>query len=198
MKNLIKTIYPLVIIAVFFGAALGMTYQLLEKKIDETIQKEENDALTAVLPQAAVFEKITNTGEPYYIGYDSQKNIAGYVFKKAKIGYGGPVVTLVGVKPDRSINSVFVLSAASETPGLGNKCTEKAWQSQFTNLTADKVPGSKADFSKYGLDIITGATITSMAVADNLKLAFEQLKAVAPVGIPGAMTNTNTQKGGTK
>jgi electron transport complex protein RnfG len=198
MKDILKTIYPLVILAVFFGAVLGLTFQLLEGKINETIQKEENDALKAVLPQAAEFEKVTNTASPYYIGYDSQKNIAGYVFKKDKIGYGGPVVTLIGVKPDRSINNVFILSAASETPGLGYKCTEKAWQAQFTNLTADKIPGSKADFDKYGLDVITGATITSMAVANNLTLAFEQLKKVAPVEVPGAETNTNALKGGVK
>ncbi|OHD55656.1 MAG: hypothetical protein A2Y33_13560 [Spirochaetes bacterium GWF1_51_8] len=197
MKNILKTVYPLIVISVFFAAALGLTYQMLEGKINDTVLKEEQDALKAVLAGAVTFDKVTNNGDPFYIGYDSQKQQIGYVFKKNKTGYGGPVVMLIGVKNDQTVDKVFVLAASSETPGLGYKCVEKTWLEQFAGLTRDKVPGSKADYVKYDLDVITGATITSMAVANNLKLAFEQLKLAAPV--PATNTNlAHTADGGAK
>lgn len=171
MKYYVKTILPLVVLAVFFGTALGTTYFFLSPKILETQKKEEAAALTKSLKAGKSFEKITNANRTLYKAYNEDKNLVGYVFKENKGGYGGPIVTLVGVSTNGAVDSIVITSADQETPGLGYKCMERKWQDQFSGVTVDRLPKDKAGFAATGIDVITGATITSMAVVKNINNA---------------------------
>lgn len=197
MKYYLKTIYPLIVIAVFFGLLLSLTYQWLSPKIKEAQAKEERSALSYVMPTADSFISNMIDGTVYYTATDTQGVTNGFIFKVGEIGYGGPVLTLVGLNVNQEVENIYVLNADQETPGLGYKCTSKAWQSQFAGLDESAVPQNKAGFDQPGLEAITGATITSMAVADNINIAFELFHQVyTPVSIlitNGGMTNgTNT------
>lgn len=82
-------------------------------------------------------------------------------------GYGGDVQIAVGISNEGEIINLKVVSAASETPGLGAKSTEPEFQAQFSGLSAL----SPLNFSKTGadrganeFDAISGATITTTAV----------------------------------
>ncbi len=171
----VKTIYPLVVIAVVVGLALGLAYTWMAPSIKKTQKNEEKKALSMVLSKAENFVLKTNGNNIYYQGVDSQGKTAGYVFKEGNIGYGGPVVTLIGIT-NNVVEAIFVLSADQETPGLGYKCTGRTWQKQFSGLPYDRVPKSKTDYAKYGLSAITGATYSSMAVANNIRDAFKSYK----------------------
>jgi electron transport complex protein RnfG len=174
MKYYLKTIFPLVAIAVFFSAMLGVSYYFLEPIITETQRREEQDALRMVLKEASEFSAVTNDAGFYYEALDSEGGILGYIFREVTIGYGGEVVTLVGITLEGTAEAIFVLNADKETPGLGYKITERAWQNQFSEISPDRIPLSKAQFDSYGFEAITGATISSVAVTKSIAQAFDR------------------------
>jgi electron transport complex protein RnfG len=157
-----------VVITVFFGFALALTFQVLSAKLDETDAREVQSALSSVMPSASKFTATTNGESVYYTAMDSSGATVGYVFKKGNTGYGGPVVTLIGVNLEGKVEGIRIVDASSETPGLGYKCMETPWQAQFAGLTLETTPRSKEGFTANGLNAITGSTFTSMAVANNI------------------------------
>ena len=92
----------------------------------------------------------------------------GYVIDATSpSGYGGDVQVALGITNEGEITAFTVISAASETPGLGAKSTEPEFQAQFSGLSAL----TPIAFSKTGanrdnneIDAISGATITTTAV----------------------------------
>jgi electron transport complex protein RnfG len=190
MKYFFKVIYPLVVIATCAGLAMGLTYQLLEKKLSEVRMSDEKNALTNAIGSASSFVLMTNSGSEYYIAYDATRNMIGYVFKEGNTGYGGNVEAVVGIT-NGAVDSVFILSMPAETPGLGTKAKEAAWLSQFKGLTASGIPASKEDFNNKGLDAVTGATLTSMAVAHDIRKSFERYYRILGQAAPDIITSSS-------
>lgn len=95
---------------------------------------------------------------------DEQGQIVGYAFVGEGNGYGGVVRVLVGVDEatDQVLN-VKILNHA-ETPGLGSRIEEEGFRSQFAGKTVDDPITVNQD-----IQIISGATISSRAVADAVR-----------------------------
>lgn len=172
MKYYIKIVLPLVIIASVLGFVLGLTYQFLEPKLQQAERNEELNALKKTLPLASFFNATNYDNINYYIAYDNNSNIIGYIFKTANSGYGGPVVCLISIT-NNALYNISIIDISKETPGLGTKANDPKWLSQFINITYDRIPRQKSDFQKYNLDCISGATLTSMAIAKNIYDAFK-------------------------
>ncbi len=187
MKDIFKTVYPLVVIAVLMGLLLGLTYQFLSPVIEATRVKNEQAALKFVMPAGKKFTLTTNQPWVYYRAEDAQGNLVGIVYKGENSGYGGAVPTLVGIGTNAHIDKIFILSADQETPGLGYNSLKRKWQDQYTDLTANQVPMSKSEFAANGIDALSGATITSLAVTKNLSDAFKCFAKVTS----GVQTSTN-------
>lgn len=114
------------------------------------------DAGTAVEIFAAY--KMTKDGE-----------VVGYCVEVGPTGFGGAVDTMVGISLDGTITGISVISASGETPGLGANCTSEDFQGQFADQPAD---GTVAVTKDGGSIVsITGATITSRAVAEGVNAA---------------------------
>ena len=62
--------------------------------------------------------------------------------------------------------ATLVVDAASQTPGLGQKCAEPEFTEQFIGKVAPFA--FKSEENPEGIDAVTGATITSQAVVDAL------------------------------
>lgn len=167
-----QTIYPLVVLAVVFGLLLGLAYKYMGPLIQATEIRQEQKALQSVVQGAERFLALSNAGRLYYQALDTENKTVGYIFKEAAIGYGGPIVTLIGIT-NGVVENIFILNADQETPGLGYKCMEKSWQKKFAGLRPDTVPADKSGFEKAGLSAITGATLTSVAVTRNVSEAFK-------------------------
>lgn len=172
MKDTVKTVYPLVVIAVVVGFFLGLTYQLLSPIIEATNKKNEQAALKFVMGNADHFITATNDGQIYYRAEDSQNTFIGIIYKGENVGYGGPVVTLVGIGTNDQVTKISILNADQETPGLGYNSLKRKWQDQYSGISSNQVPMSKAEFAANGIDALSGATITSMAVTKNIADAF--------------------------
>ena len=132
--------------------------------------------LQTLLPGATEF-----TVEPYD-GEDANiisvhKADTGYVIETNTYGYAGPITVLVGVNKDGKVTGIVVRDM-QETPGLGaNALTDADFLAQFLNKTgsfaigtagADAFSGAtgeEATGEEIYVDGITGATVTSKAVA---------------------------------
>ena len=100
---------------------------------------------------------------------------AGYCVEVGPTGFGGAVDTMVGIDSDGKVTGISVISASSETPGLGARSTEPEFQAQFAGQVGTEVAVAKDGGS---IDALTGATITSRAVSEGVvaaaKFAAEQ------------------------
>lgn len=98
--------------------------------------------------------------------------MVGYTFVAAKNGYSSNVKTMVGLKPDFSINKIKIIFQ-SETPGLGANSEKPEFQQQFSGKTLTDL---KVDKDGGSIKSLTGATITSRAVTNSINEGITILK----------------------
>lgn len=133
-------------------------------------------AFGTVMPEADRFEPATPDSS-VWLAFRGETRI-GSVIRVAKQGYGGPVPVTAGVDLEGRIVAIKVASAGEglkETPGLGLKATEPEFRNQFRGKTAAEIRLTR-DGGK--IQAITGATITSRAVADGLYEALEKYREI--------------------
>ncbi|MDE5983784.1 MAG: RnfABCDGE type electron transport complex subunit G [Eubacterium sp.] len=108
---------------------------------------------------------------------DASGNIVGYVIAATSpSGYGGDLQVAVGITKDGKITGFDVVSQ-NETAGLGSKCTEPGFTSQFAGKTAAVLEYTKSGASADNqIDVISGATITTNAATEaaNAAIVFYQ------------------------
>lgn len=98
----------------------------------------------------------------------------GYAFMTDGKGYGGKIGILVGLETSRALRGIRVISH-QETPGLGAKITDTGFLDQFVGL----VPAQLALARDGGaVDAITGATISSRAVAEGISAGLVDMSAI--------------------
>lgn len=175
MLRFFKIVYPLVVIGVGVGFLLSFTYQSLEKRLKEVQNREEIIALKQVFSEASDFKKQTIEDEDYYEAIGEGGNTLGYVFKKANTGYGGAVEALIAIT-NGVVANVVITSMSKETPGLGTKVANMEWLAQFFGKKFNEIPSSKVDFKGKGIDAVSGATFSSLAVCKDLIEAFNTYK----------------------
>ncbi len=85
--------------------------------------------------------------------------------------FGGAVTMLVGTD-ETTIKALTVVDASGETAGLGQRITETAFLRQFIDKTRDDLPMSGSEWGTKGIDMISGATISSDSVVNSIVKAF--------------------------
>jgi electron transport complex protein RnfG len=178
MKEIAKLIGVLTLISAAAGLLLAFTNNRTAGPITQARQAEVLQALAEVLPP---FDNQPNQN-PCTIEENGQKwtffvalkegAFAGTAVESASLkGYGGLIKIMVGINPDNSLRRFKILQQ-QETPGLGSKITETAFRNQFENLPfAPESWRLKKDGG--GIEAITGATISSRAVTEAIRLASE-------------------------
>ena len=86
-------------------------------------------------------------------------------------GFGGADIT-VQVTDENGVITALVVDASSQTAGLGQKCAEEAFTSQFIGKSAPLTLGE-------GIDAVASATITSQAVVDAVNSLYAEAPAKA-------------------
>lgn len=182
MKQILFLGLNLAIICSLAAGALAGVYALTKERIERQIWEQQVKAARNVLPEAKKFElsdKLKKEAQKkfpivdkVFLGYDSEGKVIGYAVQVLPRGYGGPITLMVGVYDNR-VRKIEIVDL-KETPGLGDVVLDKEWQKQFSGKTVD-------DPLEVGKDIdaISGATISSRAVAIGVKEALEAIKEVA-------------------
>ena len=170
MKKLVITI--LVVAIVLFGTSFA-----LRSTAEEKAQAEHLWLLQTLLPDSTDFVLEPYTGEDANIR-SVHKADNGYIIETVTYGYADEITMFVGVNLDGKVTGLVVYDA-HETYGLGSKAlTDHVFLSQFLNQDgsftiatsgADAFSGAtgttEAAGEEIAVDGITGATVTSKAVA---------------------------------
>lgn len=181
MKDIMKLALRLIIITVIAGLLLGLTYAVTKDGIAEQQAIAAQQARETVLPAASVFESMdvsqTATGDfetvnEVYVGKDASGNTIGATINLLVNGFSPNLNITVGINADGSISGVQI-GSHEETPGLGAKAQEPEYLSQYAEKAAPFTIVKVAPSSDAEIQAVTGATITSRAVAGAVNTASE-------------------------
>lgn len=170
VKYIVKLVVTLFLITAVVAAALGGVNAITADRIAAINAEKIQKAISQVLPgetnpAEAAFTDSTGTVKKVW------KGESGYAVQVEPNGFGGAITMMVGVSNDGKVLGVQVVSH-TETPGLGAKAAgdgavATAFRNSFVGLSGN------VTVSKDGgeADTLTGATITSRAVAAGVSAA---------------------------
>jgi electron transport complex protein RnfG len=196
-------ILVLALICAAAGLALGATYRGTRDKIKAQQERERMNALRIVLPNVHKegFREVASPESPfavdrkYYEAYDASGNLVGYALEGAGSGYSSTIRVTVGVDAKAGTILGIKITFQQETPGLGANCdaveaeatlwdvlsgkgkkapSEPRFQAQFRGQNLDSFV--KVGNKYQNIDGLTGATITTNAVADAVVTAVREFK----------------------
>ena len=129
----------------------------------ENAAVEQLQMMTLLLPGSSDFSKEPYEGEDENITA-VYKSDAGYVVETTTAGYAGPIVQLTGVDNSGTVTGT-VIRKLQETHGLGRQAlSDTGFLAQFLGTTGAAAVGED-------IDALTGATVTSKAVARGVNSA---------------------------
>lgn len=181
IKEVLIPTVSLFLICTVVTLLLAVTNSVTKPKIAQLQIETENKTKGMVLSVAKEFSdamtvSLNGVDYTYYEGYDEDNEITGYVFTTSSKGYGGDIVTMVGVKADGTISGIDFLSI-SETAGLGMNADTDDFKSQFVGKSGE-IGLSKNNPAENEIQALTGATITSKAVTNAVNIALELFEEV--------------------
>ena len=135
----------------------------------------------SVIPDSDRIESLTGG---LYIGYtaraDGTESEVGYAMAGQSVGYGGPVVLLVGTNTQGTIVGVRIVSH-QETPNFFRLLERQNFTNQFVGKGYEQNMTLGDD-----LDGVSGATLSAEAVAQSIRLAIRSIanRAISDAVIP--------------
>ena len=179
-----KTIWMPLLALVLAAAVLLAGFNLSNDYRQDRIRAELTGKMQTILPGSSNFTQEAYTGEDANIR-SVYKGETGYVVETVTYGYAGNIVMLIGVSNDGAVTGLQVREM-QETHGLG---AEALWNweflSQFLNTTGNVAIGTDSPDAFTGatdagtdaageevyVDALTGATVTSKAIARSVNSA---------------------------
>ncbi|MBR3983144.1 MAG: FMN-binding protein [Bacteroidaceae bacterium] len=183
MKKLQSTWYNmaivLTVISVVAGAALAYVNELTKGPIAEIQQRNEAQAIKAVLcDDNAVITDIVTNGD--VVVYVAENGAAVKTTDPLNGSFGGGLTIMVGLSKDFQVLGYTVL-LSNETPGLGAKADEwfqKGGKGEIVGKTAGQLATTKDNGE---IDAITASTITTRSFLRAVNNAYaEYAKVVNP------------------
>ena len=188
-SKFLKNCIALLAITLVAGLALSFVNEITKEPIavaEENARQQAYETVFAgaqfksldnadeLLAQYAVIETVC-TIDDVLAATDENGNIIGYVMSATSpSGYGGDIQIAIGISAESETITGFSVLSNSETAGLGAKCTEDSFTSQFTGKTAAGITYTKSGAtSDSEIDAISGATVTTNAVTEAVNSALE-------------------------
>lgn len=163
----------LLLITSFVAMALAGVNMVTAPIIAAANEAKTQKAVNEVLPGGGKAIEFTDASGLISEVYESE---TGYAIKVAPNGFGGAIEMMVGVDKTGNVLGISVIKHA-ETPSLGAVAADKGSAGQSFRDSFIGLSG-KIQVSKDGgeADTISGATITSRAVADGVNIALNWVK----------------------
>ena len=157
-----KIIVPILTIILAAGILLGL-YNGLNTLRTENELHDLNEKMSVMLPGDNYYEPEEYTGDDSNISR-VWKADTGYIVETVTYGYAGNVTMLIGVHNDGYVTGLQIRDM-EETYGLGAEAlTDWEFLAHFLRSEGDAEIGN-------GIDAISGATVTSKAVARSVNSA---------------------------
>lgn len=173
MSKIIKPAFVLLVICIIAAALLGYVNMITAEPIAAQEAKAKQESMTAVLPDASAFgeEIIVKEGNITSVtpALDESGDEIGYAVAVTTKGFSAGLKLMYGIDTEGTVTGLSVVDCSSETPGLGANAAKESFYGQFTGKSGNVA------VTKDGGDIeaLTGATITSRAVANAASEAIE-------------------------
>ena len=175
--SIIKDTFMLFIITVVLVVILAFAKEGTKDAIAAANAAAQIKAFNEVCPGYGASESIKNDVVGASAGYnaslmpgddavlrckDGSGETIGYIVQCTSKGFGGALNLIVGFDTKGNITGVRYANTPSETPGLGMKSTKIEYLQSWENHNSDDVDS---------VDAISGATVTSTAFKEAMKLA---------------------------
>lgn len=179
MKDAAKMALRLIVITVIAGLLLGLTYSSTKDPIAQQEALKASESRRVVLNNATDFEQIDleslNLPEEYSVIQEAFRGVnngetVGITVYMIVTGYSSGLNITVGIQSDGTVAGVDI-GSHSETAGLGANADDPEYLSQYQGLTPPANIVKTGPQNTGDVQAVTGATITSKAVADAVNLA---------------------------
>ena len=169
-RYILRLALTLLLICAVVAGALALVNAITKDSIAANKAEKTAQALAVVLPGVSDLEQQTLSGDTGIVtgAYRSGDSWAVQVEPN---GFGGAITLMVGIEEGK-VTGISVISHA-ETPSLGAEAA--AGSAKGENFRAQFVGAQEAVIGG-NIDAISGATITSKAVAQGVNAALEFVK----------------------
>ena len=142
MKETLKLIASLGLICLFGSAALVYVHNMVEEPCRAAEQAALKENLKLVMPSEAVSMDRMEVQGPEGVAFFSGKDASGKLIAYAaeaigEGGFGGNVKVMVGLSLEGKVTGIMV-TAHSETPGVGTKATDRKAPKSFWKFISGK------------------------------------------------------------
>ena len=177
-KAIIVPTIALFIICLVSTALLALVNNVTAPKIEQLAIQTEIESRNEVLEAAETFEEKSDNGINYVIGLDKDGNEIGMVFTTTAKSYGGEIIVMTGVDMEGKITGVKLLHI-TDTPGLGMNADKPEFRDKFLGMSNKiTIVKNSANAANNEIDALSGATISSNAVAEAVNEALENFKKI--------------------
>lgn len=191
-SSFLKNCVALLVITLVAGLALSAVNEITKEPIAKAEETARLEAYETVFPDAeletpqdldalleggqAAIDSAGLTGctvSDILYANDANGERIGYVVAAVSPnGYGGDISVAVGIDAKTSTITGFSVLSNSETAGLGARCTEDEFVSQFAGKDATSIEYVKGGGAAGNqIDAISGATVTTNAVTEAVNSA---------------------------
>ena len=165
----------LLLITGIMAGALAYVNEITADRIAENKLLKTQKALAEVLPGATGMTKTDNGSGIVQAVYtpEASSAVQGWAVQVAPTsGFAGQIVLMVGINADKTVAGISVVTHA-ETPGLGAVAAAKTPAGEGFR---ESFVGLSGSVTVSDIDAISGATITSKAVAEGVSAALAYLE----------------------
>ena len=181
MNRRLKMLLIMTLFACISGGVLSLVYLYSNPLIEANMLEEERRSIFEVVPKCDAYEEQTAGEMKYFECTDTSGTVIGYALPAQGNGYQGVIKLMIGLSPDLvEITGISILEQV-ETPGLGGRISEQAFQEQFKGVKTDPEVGyvkNQAPEKDTDVQAVTGATISSRSVVTIINRSVEKFREV--------------------
>ena len=143
----------------------------------DIIEKNNEELVTNSMRELVPAEKYEEIAGDVFRGTNGGE-LAGYCVNTVTKGYGGDIELTVGFDKELAVTGIKI-TKSSETAGLGANASKPEFSEKLKGKKPELTVSKSGNGGDCELDAISGATITSRAVADGINKAFVLVKEAA-------------------
>lgn len=201
MNSIIKNTLILTVITLVAGVGLGAVYEVTKEPIKQASENAKQVAYQQVITEADSFEEYAGFDEEESESVLSDAGVTGNTINEVMVakkagetigyvitsttneGYGGEIKISTGILSDGTVTGIAFLSI-SETAGLGMNAEKPEFSDQFADkLVAEyTVVNDGGSGAENEIDALSGATITSNAVTNDVNAALVYFQTILEGG----------------
>lgn len=181
MRKFVEESWMILVLGVVFALLLGVAQTGLAPQIGANQSQALNAAIGQVVPDVASTELVEIEGYDRAVHRCVSKDgrPVGWAVDAIGMGFADKIRVVIGLTPDGARICGLKVIENVETPGLGNKIADDEWAGQHRGLDASNavsVVKRPPTAGRNEIQAVTGATISSKAVADIVNSALERVR----------------------